>query len=218
MSKQNSPRPHLDFCSLLSSRWQEPPGWGSVGCRAWAGGAVDGASWPALILFVLLICSPGALLPARPPRSACWGEERGLPVRVRRSLPRASLDGLVPLVPSLKPMATQTRRGLPPRAPAPTSCQPRPPIRGAPNRSRLCCCSGEPRDRHRAGLHARGYGARGGRFPQPRTVRPLCCSPGTSHTLAREAPRLLPKRSPLSAQPRAGQAGGRHGPARPAGL
>uniref|UniRef100_A0A452VNA0 Repulsive guidance molecule BMP co-receptor a n=1 Tax=Ursus maritimus TaxID=29073 RepID=A0A452VNA0_URSMA len=42
--------------------------------------------------------------------------------------------------------------------------------------------------------------------PGPSVSRqPFCCSPGTSHTLAPEAPRLPSERSPLSAQPRAGR-------------
>ncbi|XP_004408359.1 PREDICTED: uncharacterized protein LOC101376543 [Odobenus rosmarus divergens] len=93
---------------------------------------------------------PRALLPTSPPTSAGWGEEQGL----QASQPRASLAGLVPRVPSLKPVATQPGEGgLPLRALAPTSCQPGLPIRGALNQSRLCCCPREPRDQHRARLH-----------------------------------------------------------------
>lgn len=114
----------LDFCSFLSSRWQEPLGWGGVlGPQPVGRRPVDRASWPALILCFLPTCPPEPCSPPCPPRSAFWGEEQALV-----SLTALSSPGRVS--PFGSPMATQPGQtcGWEPRLPRLRSLEPVPPL------------------------------------------------------------------------------------------
>lgn len=114
----------LDFCSFLSSRWQEPLGWGGVlGPQRVGRRPADRASWPALILCFLPTCPPEPCSPPCPPRSAFWGEEQALV-----SLTALSSPGRVS--PCGSPMATQPGQtcGWEPRLPRLRSLAPVPPL------------------------------------------------------------------------------------------
>lgn len=161
--------------------WAGGPGPQGVGRRR-----ADRASWPALIL-----CSPQLLpspapYPACPPRAAVSGE--------RSSFGKVSPIGSLPL--GLGPHSQER-----PAAGSPGPALP--PL--LPQRTTGTSTSLSSAPRGAVGpLRAVSPGAL-----QPLTVPtcppaptwPLCCSPGTSHTLA------SPPRGPLSAKP--GQAGGR---------
>lgn len=176
---------------------------------------MDRASWPALILFVPLTCPPEPCSPPVHPRLQA-GERN----RVCKLLsPEHPWLVLSLESPPLSPWPHSQERGLatespgahlrPARAAHPRSPEPVPPPllsqRTGPGSTRKRGRRAVPTAPHCPGP------------PVSVSGQPFCCSPGTSHTLAQEAPRLPSKRSPFSARPQGRQVGG-SGPGRPAGF
>ncbi|XP_058290566.1 uncharacterized protein LOC116463317 isoform X2 [Hylobates moloch] len=178
---------------------RRPSGWGQLAC-------------------------PDPLLPPHNPKSpqpgpstsGVWGEEQGL----RTLSSEQPWQGLQPLISSLKPCGHTARRDL---LLAPASFQPRVLIQ-EPKQSHLCCCAHSTKPGFAPKSAARPQRVILPAALQPHTLpthqhprQPLCCSPGTSHTLARRLQNVclpLPPRGPAPSA-RTEWAGGRVLGARP---